>query len=226
MSRVAAVVVAAGAGTRFGGAKQYAALGGRPLVEWSLSAFQGHARVDDIVLVLPQNAEKSRWTGRYSKILDVVPGGLRRQDSVRAGFDRLDAERTGLVLVHDGARPLVSMDLIDRVIEAAGKSGAAVPVVPAEDTLKEIEDRQVVRTIDRARIRRAQTPQGFAFAVLRQALASAEESSYTGTDEASLVERLGRPVAAVDGDPRNIKITTPLDLQSAEAILDANRPGI
>jgi 2-C-methyl-D-erythritol 4-phosphate cytidylyltransferase len=226
MNRIAAVIVAAGTGSRFGGPKQFASLGGRSLVDWSLAAFQSHPRVFDIVLVLPERTEKNGWAGRYPKISAVVSGGFRRQDSVRAGFERIDPERTGLVLVHDGARPLVSVGLIDRVIEGAQRSGAAVPVLPADDTLKEVVERRVVGTLDRDRVRRVQTPQGFAFGLLREALASAEKASFTGTDEASLVERLGRPVTAVEGDPRNMKITTPLDLLTAEAIRDASRTGI
>jgi len=226
MSRIAAVIVAAGSGSRFGGLKQFALLGGKSLVDWSCEVFQSHSQVDDIVLVLPDQAGKTGWAGRFSKIVDVVSGGRRRQDSVRAGFNRLEPTRTGFVLVHDGARPLVTADLIDRVIEAGRKSGAAVPIVPVDDTLKEIESDRVVRTLDRSRVGRAQTPQGFVFTLLGQALASAEETGFTGTDEASLVERLGRPVAVVAGDPRNIKITTSLDLITAEAIRNENRTGV
>lgn len=223
MSRIAAVIVAAGSGSRFGGLKQFALLGGKPLVEWSCKVFQDHSQVDDIVLVLPDQAGKTGWAGRFSKIVDVVSGGRRRQDSVRAGFNRLDPMRTGFVLVHDGARPLVTADVIDRVIEAGRKNGATVPIVPVDDTLKEIESDRVARTLDRSRVGRAQTPQGFAYTLLGQALASADETEYTGTDEASLVERLGRPVTVVAGDSRNIKITTSLDLITAEAIRNENR---
>ncbi len=226
MSRIAAVIVAAGSGSRFGGLKQFALLGGKSLVDWSCEAFQNHPQIDDIVLVLPDQAGKTGWAGRFSKIVDVVSGGRRRQDSVRAGFKRLDPARTGFVLVHDGARPLVTADLIDRVIEAGRKNGAAVPIVPVDDTLKEIESDRVARTLDRSRVGRAQTPQGFAYALLGQALASAEETEFTGTDEASLVERLGRPVTVVAGDPRNMKITTSLDLITAEAIRNENRTGV
>lgn len=226
MSRTGVVIVAAGSGARFGGLKQFALLAGRPLVEWSCEAFQGHPQVDDIVLVLPDPAEKESWAERFPKIIDVVPGGRRRQDSVRAGFERLDADRTGIVLIHDGARPLVSAGVIDRVLEAARRKGAAVPIVSIEDTLKEIESDRIVRTLDRSRIGRVQTPQGFAYALLERALASASEAEVSGTDEASLVERLGEPVTVVSGDPRNIKITTPLDLITAKAIRHENRPGV
>ncbi len=226
MSRTAAVIVAAGSGARFGGPKQYALLGGRPLVDWSCAAFQTHPRVDDIVLVLPETSAKADYVRRFPKIIDVVSGGARRQDSVGAGVEQLDGRHMGLVLVHDGARPLVPADVIDRVLAAAEKNGAAVPVICFEDTLKEIDGDRVVRTLERGRLGRVQTPQGFAYDLLRRALAAASEAGISGTDEASLVERLGETVAVVPGDPRNIKITTPLDLITAEAIRHENRPGV
>lgn len=223
MIRTAALIVAAGSGARFGGAKQFALLDGRPLVEWSCAAFQAHPRVDGMILILPDAAGGEEYIRRFPKILDVVPGGPRRQDSVAAGFSRLSIGETDLVLVHDGARPLVSAGLIDRVIEAVLRTGAAVPVVFSEDTLKDVEGGRVVRTVDRGRVGRAQTPQGFRRDLLQRAMAEACRDGVTGTDEASLVERLGAPVEAVAGDPENIKITTPLDLLAAEAIRHENR---
>jgi len=226
MNRIGAIIAAAGSGARFGGPKQFAFLGGRPLLDWSCEAFEAHPLIDDIVLVLPAQAETAGWAERFPKIIDVVYGGRRRQDSVRAGFNRFDPGRTGLVLVHDGARPLVSADVIDRVIEAARKNGAAIPIIASEDSLKEIESDRIVRTLDRNRVGRVQTPQGFSYILLDRALTSADEAEYTGTDEASLVERLGEPVTVVAGDPRNVKITTPLDLIAAKAIQNENRPGL
>jgi len=223
MTRTAALIVAAGSGARFGGAKQFALLDGRPLVDWSCEAFQAHPRIDGIILVLPDAAGREEYLRRFSKMIDVVPGGARRQDSVEAGFARLDAGRADFILVHDGARPLLSAGLIDRVLEAAITTGAAVPVVFFEDTLKEIEGGRVLRTIDRSRVGRVQTPQGFGRNVLGRALAAARSDGVTGTDEAYLVERLGGPVAVVAGDPGNIKITIPLDIITAEAIRHENR---
>lgn len=221
MNRVAALVVAAGAGKRFGGAKQFAALRGRPVLEWALEAFQSHEDVDEIVLVVPDEREGDPHRARFAKIAAVVRGGETRQDSVRQGFRTLDAAKTGIVLVHDGARPLVDQRLISRVIAAARESGAAVPVVPLEDTIKEIRVGRVGGTVDRSSLVRAQTPQGFLPALLHQALEAAGKDGYSGTDEAMLLERLGIPVMWVEGDPRNIKITTPLDLKIAEALIDA-----
>jgi 2-C-methyl-D-erythritol 4-phosphate cytidylyltransferase len=223
MIPVAVVVVAAGAGRRFGSAKQFAALGGRPLIEWSLRAFEDHPGVGAIVLVLADEADRERYRREFPKVVDVVRGGARRQDSVTNGTARLGPARGGLVLVHDGARPLVDAGLISRVIEAAAAAGAAIPVVPPEDTVKETAGGFVVRTLDRARLGRVQTPQGFAFGLLERALAQARADGFHGTDEAALVERLGEAVAVVEGDPRNLKITTPLDLIIAEAILHENR---
>lgn len=221
MKRVSALVAAAGTGRRFGRAKQFAVLRGRPVLEWALEAFQTHEEVDEIVLVLPDEREGGRYRARFAKIAGVVRGGETRQDSVRQGFRAIDAAKTGLVLVHDGARPLVDPGLIHRVIAAARESGAAVPAVPLEDTIKEVRGGRVVGTVDRSSLVRAQTPQGFLPALLHQALEAAGRDGFSGTDEAMLLERLGIPVMRVEGDPRNIKITTPLDLKIAEALLDA-----
>jgi len=221
VSRVSAVVLAAGAGKRFGRMKQFEALRGRPVVEWALEAFQSHGAVDDIVLVLPDEKDGGRYRPRFGKITAVVRGGRRRQDSVLRGFRAVAADRDGIVLVHDGARPLVSPALIGRVIAGALKTGAAVPVVPLEDTIKEVRDSRVAATVDRASLVRAQTPQGFLHGLLEQALETAREDGFSGTDESMLVERLGVPVIQVEGDPRNLKITTPLDIMIAEVLLDA-----
>jgi len=224
LTGVAAIVVAAGDGRRFGSPKQFALLGGRRVLDWSLAAFEEHPRVAEIVLVLPDEALGPRFAAAFPKIQSVVRGGARRQDSVLAGFSMLDRHRTDIVLVHDGARPLVSEALIRRVIREAAAHGAAVPALPVEDTIKEGADGRVVRTVDRAGLFRAQTPQGFAFDVLEEAFRRAAQDGFAGTDDASLVERLGRAVALVPGEPRNIKITTLEDLKWAEEFLhDENR---
>ncbi len=224
MAGVAAIVVAAGDGRRFGSPKQFALLGGRRVLDWSLAAFEGHPRVAEIVLVLPDEALGPRFASAFPKIKAVIRGGARRQDSVLAGFSMLDRHRTDIVLVHDGARPLVSEALIRRIIREAAAHGAAVPALPVEDTIKEGADGRVVRTVDRAGLFRAQTPQGFAFDVLEEAFRRAAQDGFAGTDDASLVERLGRTVALVAGEPRNIKITTLEDLKWAEEFLhDENR---
>lgn len=224
MTGVAAIIVAAGEGRRFGSPKQFALLGGRSVLEWSLAAFQDNPRVGEIVLVLPDEVLGARYAAAFAKVRGVVRGGARRQDSVLAGLSRLDRSRTDIVLVHDGARPLVPAALIRRIVREAAAHGAAVPALPLEDTVKEGADGRVVRTVDRSSLYRIQTPQGFAFEILEEAFRRAGEDGFTGTDDASLVERLGKPVVIVEGDPRNIKITTLLDLKWAEGFLhDENR---
>jgi 2-C-methyl-D-erythritol 4-phosphate cytidylyltransferase len=219
MSKVTAIIVAAGEGRRFGFSKQFALLGGKPVLDRCLEIFEAHKKVTAIVLVLKDVGPKKEYLKRYRKIVTVAKGGKRRQDSVLSGFRQIDPANAETVLVHDGVRSLVSEDLIDRVIEATRKAGAAVPAIPVEDTIKLVEGDEVSRTLDRKRLFRVQTPQGFSHPILKAALDKATEESFYGTDEASLVERTGKKVLVVQGDPKNIKITTPEDLRVAEAFL-------
>ncbi len=219
MKRVTAIIVAAGEGRRFGFSKQFALLREKPVLDWCLERFEGHEQVKEIVLVLREATQKEKFIRQYGKIVAVAEGGEKRQDSVLAGFSEIDPEKAGFILVHDGVRPLVERDLISRVINATLEHGAAVPVVPAEDTIKLIEGKQVTQTVDRSHLFRAQTPQGFSYTVIKEALHNAKETGFYGTDDASLVERIGKKVSVVQGDPKNIKITTPLDLRLAEALL-------
>jgi 2-C-methyl-D-erythritol 4-phosphate cytidylyltransferase len=221
MTGTSAIIVAAGAGKRFGELKQFAYLRAKPVLEWTLEKFEAHAEIDAVVLVLPDEQDLKHYRMRYAKIVDIVRGGERRQDSVWQGFRLLDAKAPEVVLVHDGARPLVGADLISRVIAAARVDGAAVPVLPLEDTVKEVREERVVGTVDRTFLARAQTPQGFRYDVLKKALDAARRDRFYGTDEAALAERVGIPVTAVPGDPRNVKITTPVDINIAEALIDA-----
>ncbi len=220
MRKVAAIIAAAGEGRRIGFQKQFALLKGRPVLDWVLERFEAHPRVAEVVLVMPDETRERDYLNRFKKIVQVVRGGERRQDSVLAGFSCLRPEQAGIVLVHDGVRPLVSPELIDRVLRAAEQKGAAVPALPVEDTVKLVEAEVVSRTLERGKLFRTQTPQGFLFQILAEALEMARRENYTGTDEASLVERTGRQVAIVPGDPRNIKITTAEDLRIAEAFLE------
>jgi 2-C-methyl-D-erythritol 4-phosphate cytidylyltransferase len=220
VNRASAIVVAAGAGKRFGEMKQFAYLRGKPVLEWTLEAFEAHGEVDAVVLVLPDEEDMKHYRMRYPKIIDIVRGGERRQDSVWQGFRLLGAAAPEVVLVHDGARPLVGAGLISRVIAAARAEGVAVPALPLEDTVKEVREGRVVQTVDRSFLFRTQTPQGFLYAVLKKALDRARRDRFYGTDEAMLAERAGIPVSVVPGEPRNIKITTPADLKIAEALLD------
>ena len=219
MSKVSVLIVAAGEGRRFGAAKQFALLKGETLIDRCLGTFERNGAVDEIILVLSDLGQRGSIKGNYRKIASVVKGGVRRQDSVRNGFHELRARDDDVVLVHDGARPLVDGDLINRVILEASRSGAAVPVLALEDTVKEVRDGSVALTLDRSKLFRVQTPQGFHYGVLLKALEAAARDGFYGTDESILVERTGVRVNVVDGDPRNIKITTPMDLRIAEALL-------
>ncbi len=172
-----------------------------------------------MVLVLGDEARGAKDASRYAKVTAVVRGGEMRQDSVANGVEALDPADDDIVLVHDGARPLVTQDLIERVLEAARTTGAAIPGLPLEDTIKEAEAGRVVRTVPRERLVRVQTPQGFSAGLLRRALDAAKTAGLAATDEAALLESLGLPVTIVPGDPRNLKITSPLDLTAAEAYL-------
>ncbi len=221
---VGAVVAAAGRATRMGGLdKLFAPLGGLPLLAHSLRALEESPLVDVVVLVMgPHNLERGRELVAglgLGKVQKICLGGQRRQDSVRRGLELLPPCRW--VLVHDGARPFLTQELIARALEAAQETGAAVPVLPPADTVKEVDDAQVVRTLDRSRLRLAQTPQAFAYHLILEAHRRAQEEA---TDDAALVEALGHPVRVFPGSPQNIKVTTPHDLALARALLLAGEP--
>ena len=220
MSEVYAIIVAAGEGKRFGFSKQFALLRGKSVLDRCLEKFEAHKKVAAVVLVLKDVTLKKKYLKRYKKVVAVAKGGKRRQDSVFSGFRQIDPEKAEIVLVHDGVRSLVSEELIDRVIEATLERGAAVPAIPVEDTIKLVEGKEVSQTLDRAKLFRIQTPQGFFYPLLKTALDKAKKENFYGTDEASLVERIGKKVSIVQGDPKNIKITTPEDLRIAEALLE------
>jgi 2-C-methyl-D-erythritol 4-phosphate cytidylyltransferase len=220
MSEVTAIIVAAGEGRRFGFSKQFALLGGKSVLDRCLEMFEAHKNVAEIVLVLKDVSLKKEYLKRYRKIVAVAKGGKRRQDSVLSGFRQVDPSKTDVVLIHDGVRSLVSEDLIGRVIEATRKAGAVVPGIPVEDTIKLVEGDEVSRTLNREQLFRVQTPQGFSYSILKAALDKAQEENFYGTDEASLAERIGKKVCVVQGDRKNIKITTPEDLKIAEAFLE------
>jgi 2-C-methyl-D-erythritol 4-phosphate cytidylyltransferase len=218
-----AIIVAAGRGERMGAgvAKAFLPLAGAPMLVHSARAFDAASSVSAIAVVVPaERIDDTRGLLRgLSKPATVVAGGERRQDSVRRGLAALPAGFDGIVLVHDAARPLVDVALIDVVAAAALRAGAAIPVLPVADTIKRIEDGIVRATVDRADLGAAQTPQGFSIALLREAYDAAERDGALLTDEASAVERIGRPVRAIPGSARNRKITTPDDLAWAEDVL-------
>ncbi len=220
MSRVTAIIVAAGEGDRFGSAKQFSLLKGKTVLDWSLEKFERSEAIDDIILVLNHLHPGGEYLDKYRKITSIARGGEKRQESVFAGLLNVDESRSEVVLVHDGARPLVENSLIQRIVAKTREKKAAVPVIPLEDTIKRVEKQKILGTEDRNRLFRTQTPQGFSYSVLKRAFQKAMEDGYHGTDEASLVERTGTPVFVVPGDRRNIKITTPEDLKIAEALIE------
>ena len=220
MSRVTVIIVAAGEGRRFGAAKQFALLRGKTVLDWCLEKFDEHGTVDSIILVLSPGRSGEEYLHRYKKIVSISEGGEKRQDSVYSGLSCVETHHSGIVLVHDAVRPLVGQDLIDRIIDATREKGAVVPVVPVDDTIKTVEADKVVRTEDRKPLFRTQTPQGFSYALLKEAFDLARRDNFAGTDEASLVERMGKDVFIIPGDRRNIKITTREDLKIAEVLIE------
>jgi len=217
------IIVAAGRGERLGSdvPKQLLDLGGQTMLQRSVAAFDDCAAVSAMVVVLPPDlvAEGARLVGATKHACQCVSGGVRRQDSVRHGLAALPAD-VPVVLIHDAARPFADRPLIDRVVEAAARTGAAVPAVQARDTVKRARADQalVETTIPREQIWLAQTPQGFRREVLDAAVRLGA-TSVAATDEAMLAEMAGHPVEIVPGDERNVKITTPDDLAAARRSL-------
>ena len=223
--QVCAIVVAGGAGARMGTEerirKQYRDLGGKPLLAWSIDSFLEHTRVTSVVVVLPREDVASPHEWLKTRAVRIVEGGPERSDSVRRGLDAVPTG-TDIVLIHDGARPFVDAALVDRVI-AGAIGGAAIPGIPATDTLKQVDSaRLIVRTIDRSAIWQAQTPQGFRYDLLRRLHDALADDGQKVTDDASLCERAGVPVRVVDGDPRNVKITRSIDLDIARRMVGSD----
>lgn len=224
--KVSAIIPAAGQGTRMNSSvpKQFLLLKGRPILEYTIQVFAKLGLVDSIVLAVPEQdlpTQRAHWLNREGIVRQVVAGGEKRQDSVYNGFKTLDAD-TEIVLVHDAVRPFVTREIIERTIEAANNHGAAITAIPVHDTVKQVDARGFVdKTVDRERLWRVQTPQGFRRHLLKQAFDKAIADSFYGTDEAALIEHLGQPVAVVPGSELNIKITRPEDLILSEGILNS-----
>jgi 2-C-methyl-D-erythritol 4-phosphate cytidylyltransferase len=218
MPKFAAVVVSAGIGQRMGADKAFLELGGKPLIAWSVDTLQASDSINEIVLVLHKNKldvgrdlmKKHRW----SKITGICAGGELRQDSVRNGI--LSISKSDWVLVHDGARPFLTEKLIADGIKAAAETGAAVCCTDVKDTIKLVDDNEIVtQTLSRNRLRAVQTPQVFRLDLLKKAY---ELISSEVTDDAGIVEKAGYRVKLYPGDYENIKVTTPEDLLLAEII--------
>lgn len=216
------VIVAAGSATRMGGIdKTMALLGGESVIVHTVRAFQNTDAVREIVIVTREDllVSVSDLCYQFDKVKAVVVGGKTRAESVHLGLNALSS-KVKLAAVHDGARPLVSAAVIDRAIRAAHTYGAAAPGVPVKDTIKVVTGGVVSSTPDRSTLQAVQTPQVFDFDLLRGALKKAIQDGAEVTDDCSAVERLGMKIKMVEGDEKNLKITTPMDLKVAELLLE------
>jgi 2-C-methyl-D-erythritol 4-phosphate cytidylyltransferase len=230
--KVFALIPAAGMGKRMGATvnKQYLQLGGLPILARTLAVFQQSPLISGICLVSPADEiafcrDEVVGACRFTKVIDIVPGGRERQNSVMNGLKvlRRHAADDDVVLIHDGVRPFITPELLRESIAVARTGDGALVAVQAKDTIKTARDGIVLDTPDRSTLWQAQTPQAFRFSVIFDAHQSAEETGFIGTDDSSLVERRKGRVRIVPGDYRNIKITTPEDLILAEAFLTASR---
>ncbi len=222
LKRCGAVIVAAGSATRMGGIdKVMADLGGEPVIVRTVRAFAQCDAIAEIVIVTrPELIVPVRDLCRgFAKVTAVVAGGKTRQESVGLGLNALD-KSVRLAAVHDGARPLVTWQLIDRVVRAANTYGAAAPAVPVKDTIKVVQGGLVASTPERKMLMAVQTPQAFDFDLLRGAMKKAADGGRELTDECMAVEALPFSVKIVQGDERNLKLTTPLDLRFARLLLE------
>lgn len=217
-----AVIVAAGSASRMGGIdKVMAQLGGEPMIQRTVRQFQNCDAVSEIVVVTREDliAPITSLCGDMPKVRAVVAGGANRQESVHRGLNAL-SDGIQLAAIHDGARPLVTWQVIDRAIRAANTYGAAAPAIAVKDTIKVVRGGVVESTPDRALLYAVQTPQVFDFDLLRGAMKKVEQENLTVTDDCSAVEQMGMKVKIVEGDERNLKVTTPLDLKIAQTLLE------
>lgn len=226
MSKVTALVPAAGMGKRMGKAvaKQFLPLGDRPMLAHTLLAFQRSSEIDEIIPILSEEDMETCLKDvieafHITKVRTLVVGGKERQDSVYNGLKKTDKDAS-VILVHDGVRPFVTPDMIRECVDAARKGECVAVGVPLKDTIKEVDVKGIVRqTLERSRLWAIQTPQAFPAKVLRKAYDESYKKKEYGTDDATLVERAGNKIRVIMGSYENIKITTPEDLILAEEIL-------
>ena len=226
------MITAGGKGQRMQSptAKQFLLLGGKPILAQTIAVFEACPVVDEIFVIAPQDEMAKVQTEiiekyQYKKVLKVVRGGRMRQQSVWNGLRAIKSD-CSWVVVHDGVRPLITSELIEDGLKEARLTGAAIVAVPARDTVKRLPPGGKLQTLPREEIWLAQTPQIFEFSLLHRAYQKADQDQFTGTDDASLVERLGQPVSLIPGDYRNIKITSPEDLTIAETLRTKGRKGL
>jgi len=224
MASVYSLIVAAGQGSRFGGAvpKQYLPLGGASVLRHAVAALVGHPRIANVLVAIrPEDRSLFDRAVAGLDVLGPVAGGVTRQESVRLGLEALEEYRPDHVLIHDGARPFPGSELIDRVIDGLDRAPAAIPCLPLRDTIKRVEDGVIQATIDRSALWRAQTPQGFHFGAILAAHRAAAGDALT--DDAAVAETAGLAPLPVDGDEDNLKVTTPEDLAAAERLIAARQ---
>lgn len=222
LKKCGCVIVAAGSASRMGGIdKVMAELMGEPMIVRTVRAFQQSDCITEIVIVTREDliAPIMGLAADFNKVKAVVKGGASRQESVCNGLNAL-GNKCKLVAIHDGARPLISEAVIDRTVRAAHSYGAAAPMIPVKDTIKVIRGGVVETTPDRETLRAVQTPQVFDLDILRGAMAKVEKEKIAVTDDCSAVEAMGMKVKAVEGDERNLKVTTPMDLKIARMLLE------
>ena len=225
LKKCGAVIVAAGSASRMGGIdKVMASLGGEPMIARTVRAFQECDAVSEIVIVTREDLilPITGLTKNSDKVKAVVSGGKSRQESVGKGLSALSKD-VKLCAIHDGARPLITWQLIDCCIRAANTYGAAAPAIPVKDTIKTVEGGIVVNTPNRSKLRAVQTPQVFDIDLLKGALLKAYQDGAEVTDDCSAVERLGMKIKIVEGDEKNLKVTTPMDLKIAEILLEETK---
>ena len=222
LKRCGAVIVAAGSASRMGGIdKVMAPLNGEPMIARTVRTFQNCDAISEIVVVTREDLilPITSLCADMDKVKAVVAGGSSRQESVHLGLNAL-SDKCKLAAIHDGARPLISWQVIDRVVRAANTYGAAAPAIPVKDTIKVVQGGVVKETPDRSALQAVQTPQVFDFDILRGALKKAKQDGAQVTDDCSAVERIGLSVKIVEGEERNLKVTTPLDLKIAQLLLE------
>jgi len=220
MTPVSVIIVAAGSGVRLGARvpKAFVSLNGKPMVEYSLQAFQECQSVAEIILVKPvfYKINGLRYFDKYPKLSAIVSGGKERLDSVRAGLNMV-SPGFRVILIHDAARPLIRAEQITAVARAADKYGAAILAAPVTDTIKQVKAGKITGTVDRSQLWRAQTPQGFKMPVLQRS--HFNRKNIPATDDSQLVEMIKGKVSIVPGNDGNIKVTTPMDLEIASWLL-------
>ncbi|MEE8638729.1 MAG: 2-C-methyl-D-erythritol 4-phosphate cytidylyltransferase [Candidatus Margulisiibacteriota bacterium] len=223
--KTVAIITAAGYGKRMGKPKQFIEIGGKPILEWTLSVFEKTKIVDEMILVVNEGDIERAKKFKFSKLKQVIAGGEERQDSVFNGLKAVPGE-VEIVAIHDGARPFIIPEIIEKAVAEAQEFGAVVVGIPVNDTIKSVNHQKltVINTLNREELWAAQTPQVFKKEIILQAYKNGKEK-HCVTDDAMLIEKLGIPVKMVMGSSQNIKLTKPEDLKIAEGILRKGEKG-